>query len=364
MPPNHLAVYLSNRCNLQCRYCYVAVNQGEAAYLDFEAIRRNVDYFLETVPGPDRKFTFLGGEPLLNFGLLQRAVEYVRLKAGPDAVLQTFTNGTSLTKERLAWLEERRVFVTLSLDGAKEVNDANRVFARGSDRSVFDEVLSKLEDLPKSSLGVSLVFDSTSVGSLLRNIDLFYRMGFSRITFNPQLYELWPEDKLRELELVMDGFRRYYKAILAGGSRPFSVPILFSVLETERSGASWWHECHNVVLGPDGSFYSCDKALSFTLDRVRDGRAGDAAAGMDWGKRAEELASARREVEEAVGGKEQHFCPMGVVFYSKYAGVPAKPLVENFTQVSGIFGGALRRLVEELRPLPAFRALYQDVQLV
>jgi len=33
VPPNNLAVYLSNRCNLACRYCYVAVNQGEARYL-------------------------------------------------------------------------------------------------------------------------------------------------------------------------------------------------------------------------------------------------------------------------------------------------------------------------------------------
>ena len=33
MPPNNLAVYLSNRCNLACRYCYVAVNRGEPSYL-------------------------------------------------------------------------------------------------------------------------------------------------------------------------------------------------------------------------------------------------------------------------------------------------------------------------------------------
>lgn len=363
MEPNHLAVYLSNRCNLQCRYCYVAVNQGEASWLGFDSIRRSVDAFVEAVPGPDRKFTFLGGEPFLNFGLLQRAVEYVRLKAGPSAVLQTFTNGTHLTRERLDWLDERRVFVTVSLDGDKETNDANRIFARDAGRSAFDEVAARLEELPKANLGVSLVFDAASVGRLLRNIDFFYRQGFSRITFNPELYGLWPSQKLAELEAVMSGFRRYYKAVLAGG-RPFAVPILYSVLESEKGGPSWWHECHNVVLGPDGGYYACDKALSFTLERAAEARTGGAGSGMDWRRRQAELADARRIVEETVGPREQHFCPMGVVFYSRLSGAPPKAMLENFTKVSEIFGGALKELVRELRPLPAFQELYEDVRLV
>src|SRR5207237_29484 len=115
----------------------------------------------------------------------------------------------------------------------------------------------------KDGLGVSLVFDSRSVDDLLKNIDFFYKMGFSRITFNPELYEVWPEERLQKLRAVMAGFRRYYSAILRSGARPFTVPILFSVLETGRGGPSWWHECHNVVLGSDNKFYSCDKALSF-----------------------------------------------------------------------------------------------------
>jgi sulfatase maturation enzyme AslB (radical SAM superfamily) len=362
--PDHLAVYLSNRCNLQCRYCYVAVNQGPASWLEFEAIRRSVDRFLSERRGETPKFTFLGGEPLLNFGLLQRVVEYVRTEAGPDAVLQTFTNGVLLTAEKLEWLERRGVFVTLSLDGDKATNDAKRVFAGGSDRSVHDEVTAALKDVPKRNLGVSLVFDSSSVGRLLRNVERFRQEGYSRITFNPDLYERWPDEKIRELEAVMSGLLRYYKAVLDGG-RPFTIPILFSILENERRGPAWWHECHNEVLGPDGGVYACDKALSFPLELASSAKTGDAASGPDWDRRAVQLADARAEVESAVGAGKQHsFCPMGVVFYGRIAGSPVRPLLDNFVKVSDAFGGGLSRLVEELRPHPAFKALYEDVRLV
>lgn len=365
MPPNHLAVYLSNRCNLACRYCYVAVNQGEPVRLSFEHIKANIDYFLSGVPGDDKKITFLGGEPFQDFPLLQRAVQYVRDSAGPGVVLQTFTNGVNLSQDKLDWLDARRVFVTVSLDGQRDTNDRNRIFFKNERRSVFDAVMRRLEGVRKDSLGVSLVFDSRSVGDLLRNIDFFYRMGFGRITFNPELYEMWPEEKLELLRTVMRGFNRYYGAVLKGGGRPFTIPILFSVLETARGGPGWWHDCHNVVLGSDHRFYSCDKALTFPFEKLPGASVGDAAAGMDWERRAGELAQARSVVDATVGaGHRQYFCPMGVVFYSRFAGTDPETLLRNFTAVSDIFGGALSELVAEWDGAPAFNALYRDVALV
>jgi len=365
MPPNHLAVYLSNRCNLGCRYCYVAVNQGEPAYLTFEQLAQNLDYFLESVPGPQKKITFLGGEPFLNFPLFQRAVDYVRERGGEEVVLQTFTNGVNLDRQKLDWCDDRRVFVTVSLDGDRRTNDRNRVFHGDSSRSVFDAVMSRLEGLPKHNLGVSLVFDSRSVEGLIHNVEFFRRMGFGRITFNPELYEIWSEDRLAVLRSVMEGFRKYYALVLQTDVRPFTIPILFSVLETERRGSGWWHECHNVVLGSDNQFYSCDKALSFPYERLRGSGVGDVVQGMDWDRRAGELAEARAVVERILGvERRQYFCPMGVVFYSRFAGIPPEQAVLNFARVSEIFGGALQQMVSDLSGAPAFRALYHDVQLV
>lgn len=365
MGPNHLAVYLSNRCNLQCKYCYVAINQGEAVALSFEHLKANIDYFFSKVPPAERKITFLGGEPFMNFPLLQRAVDYSREHGGPDLILQTFTNGTNISQDKLDWLGARRVFVTVSLDGKKDVNDRNRVFFKSEGKSVFDHVMARLEGVSKEQLGVSLVFDSKSVGDLLKNVDFFYRQGFERITFNPELYEIWTPEKLELLKTVMQGFNRYYKAILTGGMRPFTVPILFSVLDKQKEGLNWWHECHNFVLGSDNQFYSCDKALTFTYDKVASGTAGSAASGMDWAKRGSDLKSAREVVDAVIGaGHQQYFCPMGVVFYSQFAGTGPEKLLRNFTAVSDIFGGALEEFIADMREHPVYRSLYEDVQRV
>ncbi len=364
MPPNHLAVYLSNRCNLDCKYCYVAVNKGEPVKLSDAHIQANLDYFFGKVPGGDKKVTFLGGEPFLDFPKLQRAVDYIRRTAGDAVVVQTFTNGANISQDKLDWLDSRGVFVTVSLDGDKASNDRNRVFFRNEKRSVYDAVKARLDGVRKDNLGVSLVFDSHTVGSLLKNIELFRGMGFSRITFNPELYEIWPEAKLEVLRTVMRGFRRYYGALLKAG-QAFTVPILFSVLEKQELGPDWWHECHNVVLGSDNKFYSCDKALTFPFEKIPGEDVGGAAAGMDWQRRGRELGAARAVVDRTVGaGHQQYFCPMGVVFYSGYAGTEPETLLRNFTAVSDIFGGELQAMIEECRSLPAFHKLYRDVQRV
>src|SRR6185369_5633778 len=155
---DHLAVYLSDSCNLACSYCYVAVNQGPGARLTLEQVRRAVDEFCEAVKPPDRKVTFLGGEPLLDWKLFQESARYARKRGGDDMILQTFTNGTLLTPEKVAFLDEVGVHCTISLDGKKEDNDKHRVYHKTTERSVYDDAMARLRPLSKKSLGVSLVF--------------------------------------------------------------------------------------------------------------------------------------------------------------------------------------------------------------
>ena len=368
MPLNHLAVYLTNRCNLSCSYCYVSVNEGPAVRLDEKQLRESVDRFLDTVPAPDRKITFLGGEPLLDFPLLVRAVEYCRSRGGRDVVLQTFTNGTLLTPERLRFLDDNEVYVTVSLDGRKKTNDASRTFFGQKDRSVFEEVMKRLDGLPKEHLGASLVFTSETVGELLANVEFFHRMGFGRITFNPELYELWPEDRIEVLDRVMAGFRRYYRLLLDGAhSRPFVLQILFAVLENlpkNQAGTAWWHDCHNMVLGPDQKFYACDKALTFPIGTVEEQRIGDPVSGLDFEKRGRHYAEAISYIEGKGWGRDEYFCPMGLYFYASHAKMDPAPLMENFHKVSDVFSRHLIALVRENQDHPAFQELYAQPRLV
>jgi sulfatase maturation enzyme AslB (radical SAM superfamily) len=351
MALDHLAVYLTNSCNLACSYCYVAVNQGPPSRLSIEDIRRAVDEFYARVPG-NRKITFLGGEPLLDWRLLTEAARYAREKGGPDVVLQTFTNGTLLTPEKLAFFEEVDLHCTISLDGKKDDNDKHRVYFK-EPGSVFDDVMRRLEPLDKSRLGVSLVFTSETVDRLLSNIDYFARLGFGRITFNPELYENWPVEKLSVMRAALKGLAKYYRKTL--DLKPFQIQILFAVLESRAANAAgirWWHDCHNMVLGPDAEYYSCDKALSYPVGEGKELRF-DA-----WDERERQLAGMTAEVESRGGGDKEIFCPIGVVAHSKIAGRDPGPALANFRSVADEFAAGLSELTALCEDHPAFQELY------
>jgi sulfatase maturation enzyme AslB (radical SAM superfamily) len=365
--PDHLPIYLTNRCNLACSYCYVAVNQGPTQKLDFAGLQVVLDQFLGT-DVPNKKVTFLGGEPFLDFELLSRTAEYIRDKVGweDQVVLQTFTNGTLLTPEKLAECNRLGIHVNISLDGKAEINDKHRKFNGQPEKSVLGDVLKRLEGQPKDNLGVSLVFTADTVGKFLDNVDYFYRMGFQRITFTPELYEIWPEEKIALLKVAMQGFRRYYTAILKSGKRPFQVQIMFSVIGNRKSNAQgdpWWHGCHNATLGPDGNYYACDKALTFPIGSAPGQIVGNAETGNDPEKRGEHYRRSIAYLAENGWGKNEYFCPMGPYFYSEVAKEDPKPRLENFHVVAKVFSDALIEVLDDIKDLPAYKELYEDVYI-
>jgi hypothetical protein len=70
----------------------------------------------------------------------------------------------------MRFLDEVEVHTTISLDGRKASNDKLRVYFREKDRSVFDDVIAKIKDLPKGNLGVSLVFTHETIDDFLGNV--------------------------------------------------------------------------------------------------------------------------------------------------------------------------------------------------
>ena len=364
---DHLAVYLSDSCNLACSYCYVAVNQGPGARLSFEQVRHSIDEFCSKLPPAERKITFIGGEPLLDWPLFMKAARYAREKAGEEAILQTFTNGTLITPDKIAFMEDVGVHCTISLVGRKADNDKNRVYYKTKERSVFDDVAERLKPLRKSNLGVSLVFTAHTVDRLLSNVDAFHRMGFGRITFNPELYEVWPEEKIAVMRTVLSGLARWYKVLLDSGSRPPQLQILFAVLESlehNRAGERWWHSCHNMTLGPDGKYYSCDKALSFPVGSAPGLRTGSAEAGMDWDGAAKQIDGFVDWIEKRGGGDQEIFCPIGVVAHARIAGRDPDAALVNFRRVAAAFADGLSELVDSCQDHPAFQELYVRARVV
>jgi len=115
--------------------------------MPFETAKKAIDYYfslfeesLELNPNRDASIGFYGGEPLLEFDLIKRCIEYTKQNYSRfEPQFNMTTNGTLLTRERADYLMENKVSIAVSLDGPKEEHDRKRVYANGE--GTFDDVM-------------------------------------------------------------------------------------------------------------------------------------------------------------------------------------------------------------------------------
>lgn len=120
--PLQLTLCLTHDCTLRCRYCYAGRKYAHA--MSRETVERGMDIGLAEAVRTERglDLSFFGGEPLLEWDLLQHCCNYLKQQAAEQGVRVRFgitTNGTLLTRKRLEWLAEQDFLVGLSVDGSR-----------------------------------------------------------------------------------------------------------------------------------------------------------------------------------------------------------------------------------------------------
>jgi uncharacterized protein len=118
----YLILWLTDACNLQCRYCY-RPTAGSAQAMSPGVIDQALS--LAQRSGQPFHVQLSGGEPTLVPDLIAYTAQ--RLEAlGARATLGLQTNGTRLTRELVALVKRHRIQVGLSVDGPPAVHDALR----------------------------------------------------------------------------------------------------------------------------------------------------------------------------------------------------------------------------------------------
>jgi len=180
-----LEVVLTGSCNLRCSYCY---QERHSRRMEWRTLRAAVDLLLRS-PRPGTTLSFYGGEPLLEFDLMRRAVEHARASAPPGRAIrfEVFTNGLLLDREKAAFLAEHRVRTQISHDGLPPAQDlrGRGTFAR------LDEVLDLLRREQPEHWCRLVEVATTLTGANLRvladSVDYFLRKGVRTIRLAPRL---------------------------------------------------------------------------------------------------------------------------------------------------------------------------------
>lgn len=176
----NVCLWMTNQCNLRCKYCYEKSKSDTA--MSSSTVEQVVAFILKEYYCQTGKkkigIQFHGGEPLLNFKNIKYVVELLKEYIEKDLLLFSMTtNGTLITDDIARFLFDNQFEVSISLDGLKESHDYNRIFKDNS--GSFITTLRGLETLNKyfSNIRVRMTVTPETVGSLYKNITFLLSIG-------------------------------------------------------------------------------------------------------------------------------------------------------------------------------------------
>lgn len=215
----HIGFEVTEKCNLDCKYCIYGENYNhyerrDNKNLDFNKAKRLIDYMFELWCSSNNQsinttklISFYGGEPLLNFELIERVVDYIneiKHKYSINIQYNITTNATLLHKH-IDYLVENDFRLTISLDGDAHHN-SYRVFKDGSPSYdiVLNNTLSILKKYP------SYFIEKVHFNSVLhKNSDYIKIREFFKENFNK-------ETEISELNPLMNNSSKaLFKSILS-----------------------------------------------------------------------------------------------------------------------------------------------------
>lgn len=169
---------LSTSCNLKCKYCFVENNEfnnhcevNMSREVALEAANKYIKYIKENINDIyEPQIIFYGGEPFVNFEVMKDVVDCIN-ESGLHINLSLVTNGTLLDDERIKFLKDNNFHIGISIDGPKDINDANRIYRKG-EKSVYDTVIKTVNKIEAAE--IPYCFSITISKTLLKNKDRYF----------------------------------------------------------------------------------------------------------------------------------------------------------------------------------------------
>lgn len=152
----NMVLQMTDYCNLNCKYCFIEDGIDKNTYtrrnMSYYTCEKAVDKFFKIM---DKNSTakkptiiFYGGEPLINWGVIEKVLPYIKDKEiayniEVDKVI--ITNATLINENIAKSLKRYDVETCISLDGTKNINDINRKYE--NDKGSFDDVINAIKIL-------------------------------------------------------------------------------------------------------------------------------------------------------------------------------------------------------------------------
>ena len=290
-----LCLHIAHTCNLNCSYCFASQGKyhGERAVMDFETGKRALDFLIENSgKRHNLEVDFFGGEPLLNFDVVKRLVEYAReveKKHNKNFRFTLTTNGVLIDDDVIDFANREMSNVVLSLDGRREIHDRFRVDYAGN--GSFDKIVPKFQRLVESRGGKNYYMRGTFTHAnpdFLEDIKVMLDLGFNELSMEPVVCAPGDEAELTpsDMEIVKEQYEKLAEFMLARHKegRPFTFyhymidltggPCIYKRISGCGSGTEY------MAVTPWGDLYPCHQFVGeekYKLGNIYDGITNTAA---------------------------------------------------------------------------------------
>jgi uncharacterized protein len=187
--PLHLFV-VTLRCEHSCPYCQVSRQSTDRSLYDMsdETAQHALRIALDS-PSARIKIEFQGGEPLLNFPLIQKIVLAAKAaapSAGKTLDFVIASNLALLTDEHLAFCKKQGVLLSTSLDGPADLHNKNRPRPGENSHELAVKGIRRAQEvLGPDRIGALMTTTEGSLGRVVEIVDEYLRLGLDGIFLRP-----------------------------------------------------------------------------------------------------------------------------------------------------------------------------------
>ena len=282
-----LCLHIAHDCNLRCSYCFASEGtyMGERSLMSEEVGKAALDFLIAQSKGRKHlEVDFFGGEPLINFGVVKAITAYGReLEKRHNKVIRftMTTNAYHVTDEMVDFINREMKNLVISIDGRREIHDAERKNAAG--QGSYDKVIANAKRLIASRGDQEYYIRGTYTA---RNLDFandvlaIADQGFREISLEPVVTDGPLAIQESDLPAIDREYRRLGRMLEArrAEGRPFhffhfmvdfsSGPCLNKRLRGCGAGMEY------AAITPKGDIYPCHQFVGkegFKMGNVLEG---------------------------------------------------------------------------------------------
>lgn len=278
-----ITIYTTTNCNARCYYCF---EKGiHPVDMTSDTASQVVRFIKKTFKGKRIQIMWFGGEPLMNFGIIEQVTTEL-YREGYELLTHITTNGSLLTKEMLSFFKSyySKISIQITID---EIHDAYAKIKRYTDipaELAFKRVVDNCKLIIDAQIYLSIRINyleqnynrATQIFEEIEQIFTPFDHHQLNIYLAPITLESGCNSCLSEVD---DSFKKVIKFhrehnVMNIRAKDDDQQVLSSFCLLPKSGSCGAHRRNNIVVRADGMLFKCHRLANddvYNVGNIYDG---------------------------------------------------------------------------------------------